>query len=205
MKASARVTTGLRCGPEMDSSARMMAISAAPVASEFASRARAMLPAARRSAMMPEPTTAARRIAEPRNSETDRRSKDGFIRDRSGRSLAWLPCGREWTSGRERKSRMRRSSRQYASRNARAIWSGVPVADAGSGTPQWAVMGWPGQMGQTSLAALSQTVKMKSICGAPGSANSSQDLLRRPSVGMPALAVVRALRDGLCLRDGCRR
>ena len=61
------------------------------------------------------------------------------------------------------------------------------MADAGSGTPQWAVMGWPGQMGQTSLAALSQTVKMKSICGASGSANSSQDLLRRPSVGMPAL------------------
>ena len=41
----------------------------------------------------------------------------------------------------------------------------------------------PGQTGQTSPAALSQTVKMKSSRGAPGVANSSQLLLRRPSVG----------------------
>src|ERR1700694_1875785 len=44
-------------------------------------------------------------------------------------------------------------------------------------------MGWPGHTGQTSLAALSQTVKTKSIWGASGFANSSQHLLRRPSVG----------------------
>ena len=36
-----------------------------------------------------------------------------------------------------------------------------PVAAAGSGTPQCALMGWPGQVGQTSAAALSQTVKTK--------------------------------------------
>ena len=30
------------------------------------------------------------------------------------------------------------------------------------------VIGWPGQIGQTSLAALSQTVKTKSSSGAPG-------------------------------------
>jgi hypothetical protein len=52
--------------------------------------------------------------------------------------------------------------------------------------PQWAVMGWPGQKGQASLAALSQTVKTKSMRGALGAANSSQDLLRRPVVEMPA-------------------
>ena len=40
--------------------------------------------------------------------------------------------------------------------------------------------GWPGQTGQTSLAASSQTVNTKSISGAPGRANSSHDLLRRP-------------------------
>ena len=37
--------------------------------------------------------------------------------------------------------------------------------------------------GTLSPAALSQTVKTKSSCGAPGAANSSQLLLRRPSVG----------------------
>src|SRR5688572_9769516 len=58
----------------------------------------------------------------------------------------------------------------------------LPVAAAGSGTPQCAVTGWPGQTGQTSPAALSQTVKMKSMCGAPALANSFQFLERRPSV-----------------------
>ena len=49
--------------------------------------------------------------------------------------------------------------------------------------PQWAVIGWPGQIGQTSPAALSQTVKTKSSFGASGPANSSQDFERRPAVG----------------------
>ena len=49
--------------------------------------------------------------------------------------------------------------------------------------PQCAVMGWPGQTGQTSPAALSQTVITKSICGAPTAANSLQLLLRQTSVG----------------------
>jgi hypothetical protein len=37
------------------------------------------------------------------------------------------------------------------------------------------LVGWPGQIGQTSFAALSQTVKRKSSCGASGPANSSHD------------------------------
>ena len=45
--------------------------------------------------------------------------------------------------------------------------------------PQWAVIGCPGQIGQTSPAASSQTVKMKSISGAPASPNSSQLFERR--------------------------
>ena len=49
--------------------------------------------------------------------------------------------------------------------------------------PQCAVMGWPGQTGQISLAALSQTVKTKFILGASGFANSLQLLLRNPSAG----------------------
>ena len=56
----------------------------------------------------------------------------------------------------------------------------MPSTAAGSGTPQCAVIGWPGQTGQASPAALSQTVKTKSICGAPGRANSSQLFERKP-------------------------
>ena len=50
-----------------------------------------------------------------------------------------------------------------------ALCSAVPTTAAGSGTPQCAVMGWPGQIGQASPA--------------PGFANSSQLLLRSLSVG----------------------
>ena len=40
-------------------------------------------------------------------------------------------------------------------------WSSVPFTAAGSGMPQCAVIGCPGQIGHTSFAALSQTVKTK--------------------------------------------
>lgn len=73
-----------------------------------------------------------------------------------------------------------------ASRNARPITSGSPVTPAGSATPQCAVIGCPGHTGQTSAAAESQTVNTKSIRGAPPFANSSQLLLRNPSVESPA-------------------
>ena len=43
-----------------------------------------------------------------------------------------------------------------------------PVPSTAAGSPQWAVIGWPGQNGQASPAASSQTVKMKSKLGAPG-------------------------------------
>ena len=59
------------------------------------------------------------------------------------------------------------------------------LAAAGSGKPTCSLDGCPGQMGQTSPAALSQTVMTRSIRGAPGSANSSQDLDRRPSTECP--------------------
>ena len=39
---------------------------------------------------------------------------------------------------------------------------------------------WPGQIGQVSFAASSQTVNTKSSLGAPGAANSSQDFERKP-------------------------
>src|SRR5579871_3427204 len=61
-----------------------------------------------------------------------------------------------------------------------------PVTAAGSGMPQCAVTGRPGQTGHASLAALSQTVKTKSSSGAPGPENSSQLLDLNPSVGKPS-------------------
>lgn len=48
--------------------------------------------------------------------------------------------------------------------------------------PQRAVIGWPGQTGQTSFPALSQTVKTKSILGAFESAKVCQDLEASPTV-----------------------
>lgn len=54
----------------------------------------------------------------------------------------------------------------------------MPSAVEGSGSPQCALIGCPGQTGHTSLAALSQTVKTKSSSDAWGAANSSQDFER---------------------------
>src|SRR5437016_2614346 len=88
--------------------------------------------------------------------------------------------------GRERNKLIRRSSMKKALRKARSTSSVVPSTAAGSGMPQCAVMGCPGQTGQTSLAALSQIVKTKWSGGAPGRENSSQALLRRASVGICA-------------------
>src|SRR6202030_3246695 len=70
-----------------------------------------------------------------------------------------------------------------AHRTATHLWVSEPSTAAGSGIPQCAVIGCPGQYGHTSPAALSHTVKTKSRGGAPGAANSSQLLLRSPSVG----------------------
>ena len=66
--ASATETTGLKCAPEMGPKVSIKATSAAPVAIAFARRAIAVFPAESRSAMIPEPTTAATRNAVPRNS-----------------------------------------------------------------------------------------------------------------------------------------
>src|SRR5262249_1304030 len=76
---------------------------------------------------------------------------------------------------------------RYASLNASAISAGEPLASAGSGMPQCAVIGWPGHTGQISPAALSQTVKAKSSGGAPGFANSFHDFERKPDVSEPRL------------------
>ena len=51
--------------------------------------------------------------------------------------------------------------------------------------PQCAVIGWPGQVGHSSWAALSQTVKTKSSRGASSPSNSLQLFERSPSIGWP--------------------
>ncbi len=48
--------------------------------------------------------------------------------------------------------------------------------------PQCAVIGWPGQTGQASRAALSHTVITISSAGAPGRENSIQFLERNFAV-----------------------
>jgi hypothetical protein len=53
-------------------------------------------------------------------------------------------------------------------------------------------MGCPGQNGQTSCAAMSQTVNTKFMAGAQGAANSSHDLLRIPAVLIPASSSCRS-------------
>ena len=65
--------------------------------------------------------------------------------------------------GRLRNTEMRLLSMRNASAKARCISASLPSARFGSGTLHSAVIGWPGHTGQLSLAALSQTVKMKSI------------------------------------------
>src|SRR5581483_3439710 len=81
-------------------------------------------------------------------------------------------------SGKLAKISMRLRNMRSASAKARRISASLPVAAAGSGTPQCAVIGCPGQNGQGSFAALSQTVNTKSSFGAPARENSSQLLER---------------------------
>src|ERR1700737_2450562 len=76
--------------------------------------------------------------------------------------------------GKFKNSAILRSSATNVSRNARSSCAAPPAVWPGSGIPQCVVLGCPGQTGQASLAALSQTVNTKSIRGAPGGANSSQ-------------------------------
>ena len=71
------VTAGLKWAPEIGPSARMIAMSPAPVASVFARSAMATFPPARRSPMMPDPTTVASKSAVPRPSATSLRPRVG--------------------------------------------------------------------------------------------------------------------------------
>src|ERR1700689_4570645 len=79
----------------MGAKARMRATRAAPVAMVFANSAMAKFPPARRSPVMPEPTTAATRNAVPRASETTLLSSEyglGSGRDTRHQFLVYAAC-----------------------------------------------------------------------------------------------------------------
>src|SRR5882762_3975228 len=86
--ASATETTGLKCAPEMGPKVRISTTSAAPVVIVFASKANAPFPLASRSAMMPEPTTAATKS-----------TLDLLVRAFSLRGIGNAPMCRHWLSG----------------------------------------------------------------------------------------------------------
>src|SRR5690606_37182336 len=110
------------------------------------------------------------------------------LRDPVEPSMAPIPCSFEErairsmvSSGRLMNAAMRLRKSRSASSNAPSVLNAGPSTAAGSSIPQCTVTGCPGQTGQVSPAALSQTVKTKSILGAPCAANSSHALERRPS------------------------
>ena len=68
---------------------------------------------------------------------------------------------------------------------ASAFSASVPVALTGSGMPQWAVIGWPGQGGHSSFAAASQSVNTKSSGGASAPWNSPTFFARSTETSCP--------------------
>jgi len=75
---------------------------------------------------------------------------------------------------------------RWACLNAARLSPSLPPAAAGSGKPQWVRRKSLNTTGQVSAAAESHTVMTRSICGASGVVNSSQDLLRSPAVDTDA-------------------
>jgi hypothetical protein len=140
-------------------------------------------------AIMPEPTTAANRKAVPSHSANMRSASRGISRlcGRTSDAADFLQfrLQAELVERAQRQCREDRDAlmqRPVGILEREATSAGEPLASAGSGTPQCAVIGWPGHTGQASPAALSQTVNTKSSAGDPGLANSPQDFERKPAV-----------------------
>ena len=191
-------TAGLKWAPLTGPNNAINVARTATVAPVFAMSATARFPAASRSAMIPEPITVAASSNEPKPSAARRRSTRlrlpswwAAVRSRAAfrlqRHLIERAIGNCMKSLIRRLESLKRLSEGMA---LSAVSAFAPPQDPRS--PQCAVMGLPGHIGQTSPAALSQTVKMKSRWGAPGAANSSQLLLRSPSDGSFMRSTVRS-------------
>ena len=76
--ASATLTAGLKCAPDMGPKVRMSTVKIAPVGIVLQRSASAPLPPASFAAMMPEPTTPASKNAVPKHSATLRCANDGI-------------------------------------------------------------------------------------------------------------------------------
>src|SRR3954471_15884749 len=165
--ARAKVTIGLKCAPERSANVTTSAISAKPVASELARRAIAALPPARRSPMMPEPTTAARSSAVPTASAAADLIQ--LFLQRQALELLYGQREEKVDASAELDQRLleRATLVLVASLNRRRVRYAPMRPDR---APR----------GHTSAAADLQTVKTKSICGAAGPANSSQLFERAP-------------------------
>ena len=142
------------------------------------------VPAGQRSAMMPEPTTVASRRPVPsafgasrrrarRVTAHVRRAPPSVAADLAAAAAERQPVERRDRQG-ERAARCGCASIGRRPAKASRLSASVPSAAAGSGMPQCAVIGCPGQTGHSSPAAWSQTVKTKSIARRVRAANSSQ-------------------------------
>src|SRR6476646_9314288 len=85
---SARLTTGFRCAPDTEPTARMIATSPAAVAAAFSNSCSPTSPGDSRWAAMPEPTTTATSSMVPRNSARARRGSGASIRSSRGERIA---------------------------------------------------------------------------------------------------------------------
>jgi hypothetical protein len=72
-------------------------------------------------------------------------AKDAFYRAPISVMCFWMASLSSFSSGMMAKITMLRRSTSSLSRNYLSLSSSLPCTAAGSGRPQWAVMGWPGQ------------------------------------------------------------
>lgn len=135
-------------------------------------------------AMMPELTTVTTSNTVPRSSATTCCENEGVV---MSEAQALVPSQRPISSSRyfgARKPSIRAFIAAKATANALSFSEWDPSTAAGSAMPQCTRSGCPGQIGQASPAALSQTVTMRSMSGAGKPENSSQVFERKPSAGL---------------------
>jgi len=146
--------------------------------------------------MMPEPTTAASSKAFPSASAPRRRARLGSS---SGDAADVIEFTLQGETAQPRDGKIAKTIQPISNLAKHLKEEGallhLATLEAGRiGKLQCAVIGWPGQTGQTSPAAASQTVMTKSILGASSLANSSQLFERKPAVGRWAIRSVSSVK-----------